>query len=185
MNIVVGVTGASGAIYARRLIERILTESKDKEEHQISVVFSSYGLEVAKFEGEYENICNQKITIYDANQMFSTIASGSSKIDAMVVVPCSVSSLGRIASGCSDNLLTRSADVMIKERRKLIIALRETPLSLIHIENMLRVTTAGAIVMPLSPSFYSKPTTIEELVDTQVDRIASLLGIELGQYIFN
>lgn len=181
MNIAIGITGASGTIYARRLIERILSSG----EHTISVVFSNYGSQVAEYEEELEKITSLGLNIYSHNEMFSTLASGSSLIDAMVVVPCSASTMNRIANGTSDNLLTRTADVMLKERRKLIIALRETPLSLIHIENMRSITLAGAIVMPLSPSFYSKPTTIIELVDTQCDRILSLLNIKGQRYIFD
>ncbi len=180
MNIVVGITGASGTIYARRLIERIATCGN----HTINVVFSNYGSQVAKYEEEFEKITSLELNIYRHDEMFSSLASGSSLIDAMVIVPCSASTMSRIANGISDNLITRTADVMLKERRKLIIALRETPLSLIHIENMRSITLAGGVIMPLSPSFYSKPTSIIELIDTQCDRILSLLGVEGERYIF-
>lgn len=180
MKIVVGITGASGTIYARRLIERLHLSG----ECEISVVFSAYGVDVARYEGEYDSIINSGVPVYSGDNMFCSLASGSSKIDAMVIVPASASTLSRVATGASNNLLTRTADVMLKERRKLIVCLRETPLSLVHIENMRTLTLAGGVVMPLSPSFYSMPNTIEKLVDTQTDRIISLLGIDHPTYIF-
>ncbi len=174
LRVVVAVTGASGSIYARALVDRLLSLGGVT----IDLVFSSYGEQVAKYEGEYNRLVeHQDITIHDNNDMFSTLASGSSRVDAVVVIPCSASTMARIATGVSNNLITRVADVMLKERRKLIISLRETPLSLVHIENMRSVTLAGGVVMPLMPSFYSLPTTIEELVQTQVDRVVSLLGV--------
>ncbi|MEG1635420.1 MAG: UbiX family flavin prenyltransferase, partial [Rikenellaceae bacterium] len=178
MKIVVGITGASGTIYARRLVERLSVN----DTCEISVVFSTYGVAVARYEGEYDKIIETGVAVYDSDNMFCSLASGSSKTDAMVIVPASASTLSRVATGASNNLLTRIADVMLKERHKLIICLRETPLSLIHIDNMRSVTLAGAIVMPLSPSFYSNPTTISQLVDTQTDRIISLLGVNLPTY---
>ncbi len=181
MKIAIGITGASGSIYARQLIDKLTTI----EGVEVSVIFSSYGAEVAKYEEEYNAIvANDSITVYNSDNMFCTIASGSSEIDALVVVPCSSSTLSRIATATSNNLITRAADVMLKERRKLILCFRETPLSLIHIDNMRSVTLAGAIVMPLMPSFYSKPSNIEELVLTQTERVISLLGLKSDRYVF-
>lgn len=180
MKIVVGITGASGTIYARRLIERL----KESELCEISVVFSAYGKDVAKYEGEYDSILGLGVALYEPDNMFCSLASGSSKIDAMVIVPASASTLSRVATGASNNLLTRTADVMLKERRRLIVCLRESPLSLIHIENMRTITLAGAVVMPLSPSFYSHPSSVDKLVDTMVDRVISLLGVELPTFQF-
>ncbi|MFI3315860.1 MAG: UbiX family flavin prenyltransferase [Rikenellaceae bacterium] len=182
MNIVIGITGASGTIYARRLIERIIDLN---QEHKIYVVFSEYGEQVAMYECEFDSIKNTPVEFVSNKTMFTTLASGSSEIDAMVVVPCTASTLGRIATATSNNVITRTADVMLKERRKLIIALRETPLTLTHIENMRSCTLSGAVVMPLSPSFYSHPSSIVELVDTQVERIISLLGLsDNSRYVF-
>ncbi len=181
MKIAIGITGASGSIYARQLIDKLSVI----EGVELHVIFSSYGKDVAKYEQEYNAILsNSSISIYDNNNMFCTIASGSSEIDAMVIVPCSSSTLARVATGTTNNLITRAADVMLKERRRLILCFRETPLSLIHIDNMKSATLAGAIVMPLIPSFYSRPSTIEEVVLTQTERIISLLGVKIDRFVF-
>lgn len=177
MRIIIAVTGASGSIYARQLIQ--LAEGIDTIT-EIALMFSKNGRDVMKYEESDSFLTDcKKLKIYDNNDFYSPPASGSSFYDAMVVVPASVGILARVASGVSDTLITRAADVMLKERRKLIFVLRETPLSLIHIENMQRVTVAGAIILPASPSFYTKPTTIEELSLTVTHRILSLLNIKL------
>lgn len=174
MKIVVAVTGASGAIYAQRLFEKLhmLCGAQDT----VSVVFSETAKEVWQCEiGTAPQLYN--FNEYSDKDFFSPIASGSAQYDAMVVCPCSMGTLGRIAHGTADTLITRAADVMLKERRKLVLVARETPYSLIHIKNMELLTLAGAIICPASPSFYSKPETIETLCDTVVDRIIDLLGI--------
>jgi 4-hydroxy-3-polyprenylbenzoate decarboxylase len=174
MKIVVAVTGASGALYAQRLFEKLHTLCGTQ--HTVSVVFSETAKEVWQCEiGTAPRLYN--FIEYNDNDFFAPIASGSAQYDAMVVCPCSMGTLGRIAHGSADTLITRAADVMLKECRKLILVARETPYSLIHIKNMELLTLAGAIICPASPSFYSKPQTIENLCDTVVDRILDLLGI--------
>lgn len=175
MKIAVAITGASGTIYARQLIQKL---EKSPEVEQIGVVFSSNGLKIYNSENTSPLPHHNKIKIYHDKEFDAPFASGSSTYSAMVICPCSCGTLGRIANGISDSLITRAADVMLKERRKLILTIRETPLSLIHIQNMERITLAGGIICPASPSFYSSPTTIEELTDTVVYRILSLIGVK-------
>lgn len=178
MKVVVAITGASGAIYARQLIEMLLGCDVVS---QIAVVVSRRGGEVMAFEGEKIED-NGRIVFFDNDDMFSPVASGSADYDAMVVVPCSMGSLARIATGVSVDLISRAADVMLKERRKLILVTREAPLSLIHIENMAFVTRAGAVIIPASPSFYSIPKDIEALCRTVTERVISQLGIDTVRY---
>ena len=169
---VLGVTGASGAIYATRTAMYL-----KKFGHSVSLIVTSPGRDVVKFEGQ-ESLYDFADKVYDVDDFFAECASGSSDIAGMAVVPCSMGTLGRIAAGTSDNLLVRAADVCLKERRPLVIVPREMPYNLIHIENMKRVTLAGAVVIPASPQFYSKPQTIEELVDSVVAKILKHLGVE-------
>jgi 4-hydroxy-3-polyprenylbenzoate decarboxylase len=174
MRIVVGITGASGAPYAKRLLE--VLARPDGMRCDVSVVISSTALEVWAHE------CTVALEalgfpIFSGRDYTAPFASGSSAPDAMVIVPASMSSIARIAHGISDNLLTRAADVVIKERKKLIVVPRETPLSEIHLENMLKLTRAGALIMPAAPSFYSKPTTIDGLLDTVIARVCDQLGV--------
>ncbi len=178
MKVIVAITGASGSIYARLTIEALL---RSPEVEQIALIYSDTAREVVAFEGE-EMPESERITIYDNHNLFAPVASGSATFDAMVVVPSSVGTLGRIAHGLSQTLIERSADVMLKERRRLILVVRETPYSLIHLRNMSAVTEAGAIVVPASPSFYSHPSTIEEACLTVVERVIALLGIEQPHY---
>ena len=182
MRIAVAITGASGTIYALRLLDRLAGSERVE---RIYVVASRNGEAVGRYEigGDFPERLETlpKVTIFGNDDMFAPIASGSAACDAMVIVPCSMGTAGRIASGTSDNLIARVADVMLKERRKLIVVPRETPLSLIHIENLGHLTRAGAVVMPASPSFYSLPATIEELADTVVERITDQLGLDTGE----
>ena len=143
--------------------------------HEVSLIVTAPGREVVEYEGQKELFGFADKT-FDVDDFFAECASGSADYAGMVVVPCSMGTLGRIAAGTSDNLLVRSADVCLKERRPLVIVPREMPYNLIHIENMERVTRAGAVVIPASPQFYSKPATIEELVDTVVAKILKHLG---------
>lgn len=177
MNIIVSVTAASGAIYARQLLEQLIAAPQVE---RIALIFSQQGREVAESEGEnFDTVLRStKVCLYQNDDLWASPASGSARWDAMVVVPSSVGTMGRIAAGLSQTLIERSADVMLKERRRLIVVVRETPLSLIHIENMHRITAAGGIILPASPSFYSKPADIEELCCSVVERIVQLLGIE-------
>ena len=167
---VLGVTGASGAIYATRTAMYL-----KKFGHSVSLVVTAPGCDVVKFEGQ-EALYGFVDKVYDVDDFFAECASGSADYAGMAVVPCSMGTLGRIAAGTSDNLLVRTADVCLKERRSLVIVPREMPYNLIHIENMERVTRAGAIVVPASPQFYSRPASIEELVDTVVAKILKHLG---------
>ncbi len=176
MNVVLGISGASGSIYAQRLL-KYLCESPQVS--QVSVVMSRNAGEIARQEvGGIE--VGGKATLYSDSDFTAPFASGSSRCDSMVVCPCSMGTLGRIAGGISDTLLLRAADVMLKERRRIVLVVRETPYSLIHIRNMETVTLAGGIVCPATPSFYSAPDSVSEVVDTVVFRVLDLLGVENG-----
>lgn len=175
-KIILAITGASGSIYAYRLLERL----HEIQAHvaEIAVIFSDTGKEIWESEigSEFHNEGSAKE--YDNKTYFAPFASGSSQFDTMIICPASMGTAGRIANGTSDDLIARAADVMLKERRKLIIVPRETPYSLIHITNMKKLTLAGAIICPATPSFYSKPKTIDDLVMTVIDRILDLAGFE-------
>ncbi len=188
MKVAVGITGASGAIYAERLLRRLLDERAAGRVEQVAVVFTSNGWAVAEFERpEFLSWLAQRVAAGEAvefrnDDFFTPVASGSAGYDALAVVPCSMGALGRIAGGVADDLLSRAADVMLKERspmrrRTLILCPRETPLSLIHLRNLTAVCEAGGIVLPAMPSFYTQPQTLDEAVDTVVLRILSLLGL--------
>ncbi len=178
-KIVVGITGASGAIYAHLLLSKLAQLSDQFE--RVDVVMSAPAREVWKYELPDQNINQHPYKIWDPNSFWSPMASGSAAYDTMIVIPCTMGTLGRIASGQANDLLARTADVMLKERRKLILVTRETPLSLIHIKNMETITLAGGIICPANPSHYSKPKSIEELCLTVVDRVLSLSGFEIGK----
>lgn len=167
---VLGVTGASGAVYAARTAMHL-----KKFGHRVSLIVTAPGREVVEYEGQ-RALFDFADKRYDVDDFFAECASGSADYAGMAVVPCSMGTLGRIAAGTSDNLLVRTADVCLKERRPLVIVPREMPYNLIHIENMERVTRAGAVVVPASPQFYSRPATIEDLVDTVVAKVLKHLG---------
>lgn len=173
-RIVVGITGASGAPYAKRLLEVLASPSCATCE--VSVVVSSTAREVWSHECSVP-IEQLGFPIFSGRDYSAPFASGSSAPHAMVIVPASMSTIARIAHGISDNLLTRAADVVLKERKKLIVVPRETPLSEIHLENMLKLTRAGALIMPASPSFYGKPATIDGLLDTVIARVCDQLDL--------
>jgi len=175
-KIILAITGASGSIYAYKLLNRLHEIQAPIEE--IAVIFSDTGKEIWKSEigSEFHNEGYAKE--YNNCTYYAPFASGSSQYDTMIICPASMGTMGRIANGTSDDLIARTADVMLKERRKLIIVPRETPYSLIHINNMKMLTLAGAIVCPATPSFYSNPKTIEDLVMTVVDRIIDLAGFD-------
>lgn len=174
-RIVVGVSGASGAIYAYRLLQ-VLSNS-DIEVH---LVASKAGLEVLEYECGLTMVQLTKLAfkVYDVNRIDSAIASGSFPCEAMVIVPCSMKTLGSLANGIAGNLLTRLADVTLKEGRKLVLVTRETPIHAIHLENMLKLAHAGARILPASPGFYHRPQSIEELVDMLVGKICDALNVE-------
>lgn len=181
MRIIVAVTGASGGIYAQKLLEALLDAECIE---RIALVVSPMGEQVL----QHERItlpCDERIARYANDDMFSPIASGSAEWDAMVIVPASMGTLGRIAAGVSLSLIERAADVMLKERRRLIAVVREAPYSLIHLRNMTTLTEAGGMVIPASPSFYSHPKSIEQAVMTIVERVVAHCGIEADHYRWN
>ncbi len=179
-KIAVAITGASGAIYAKLLLDR-LVQLKDQYE-AVGVVMSKNAEEVWQTELGNDTYKNYPFRFYAKTDFTAPFASGSAQYNTMIVIPCSMGTLGRIASGVSDDLVTRAADVVLKERRKLILAVRETPYNLIHIRNMEAVTLAGGIICPATPSYYSLPKTIEELASTVVDRVLDLAGLNLQTY---
>ncbi len=175
-KIVIAITGASGSIYAKLLLEK-LVELAPGQIDELAVVMSSNAPTVASAELGSDVLENFPVKYYDRKDFFAPFASGSAKFNAMVIIPCSMGTLGRIAAGGSDDLITRAADVMLKERRKLILCIREMPFNLIHIRNMETLTLAGGIICPASPSFYSLPKTIDELASTVTNRIVDLIGL--------
>jgi 4-hydroxy-3-polyprenylbenzoate decarboxylase len=176
MRIVVAITGASGMIYAQRLIDAVAVGS-----HEVHVVISNYAQAVIAQELAGGLKLPPGTPVHGLKSMNVPFASGSNAFDAMIVIPCTMGTMGRIAQGISDDVLLRSADVMLKERRQLILVPRETPLSLIHIRNMELLLLAGATIMPANPAFYMNPTSIEEVVDTVVSRILDHIGISNSQ----
>ncbi|MEM0999436.1 MAG: UbiX family flavin prenyltransferase [Bacteroidota bacterium] len=176
-KIVVAVTGASGSIYARRMIDQLALL---QDQIEVGVVMSRNAPTVWRQElGEKPDI---PFKIYERQNFFAPFASGSARYMHMVIVPCSMGTLGRIAHGISDDLITRAADVILKERRQLICITRDTPLNQIHLENMASLGRAGAIIMPAAPSFYSNPTTFDQLADTVIHRALDLMGIDMKGY---
>lgn len=175
MNIVVAITGASGAIYARQSLDILLSTPCVE---RIALILSHHAEDVIEAEG-VTLPQSERIERYSNDDMWASLASGSARWDAMLVVPASMGSVARIASGVSRTLIERTADVMLKERRKVVMVVREAPYSLIHLRNMTSVTEAGAIILPASPSLYFKPTTIEELCLTVSQRAVEQLGIRV------
>ncbi|HEY0246006.1 MAG TPA: UbiX family flavin prenyltransferase [Mucilaginibacter sp.] len=182
-KIVVAITGASGSIYASLLLNKL--QQLNKQIADVAVVMSDNAKNVWKFELDNEDYSCIPFKIYSKNDFMAPFASGSARFDTMVIVPCSMGTLGRIAAGISDDLISRAADVVLKERRKLILVARDTPFNLIHIRNMQTVTEAGGIICPAIPSYYSKPQTIEELAMTVVNRVIDLIGLENESYRWN
>lgn len=185
MRFIVAMTGASGALYALRLLHQLVAQK-----HRIDLVLSEPAcvsiaaetdLKLSAHHLDIEKLCPGGagfISAHNPRDIGASIASGSVKHDGMVVVPCSMGTLGRIAHGLSDDLISRAADVTLKERRKLILVTREMPLSLLHLKNMVSVTEAGALVFHACPHFYHRPQSVEEVVDTVVDRVLDHLGVE-------
>lgn len=179
-KIAIAITGASGSIYAKVLLDKLTLLKNNFSE--ISLVFSDNAKDVWKFELGNDSYKNYSFKTYEKNDFFAPFASGSAKYNTLIICPCSMGTLARIATGISNDLITRAADVVLKERRKLILVTRDTPLSLIHINNMKTITEAGGIICPASPSFYSQPKTFEDLAATVVDRVIDLAGIEQNSY---
>lgn len=175
-KIAVAVTGASGSIYAKLLMDKLLSLKDQIDE--ISMILTENAKEVWQTELGNDSYNNIPVKQYTLNDFHAPFASGSGQYDTMIIVPCSMGTLGRIASGTSGDLISRAADVVLKERRRLICVARETPYSLIHIRNMETITLAGGIICPATPSFYSNPKTIEEVAGTVVDRVIDLAGLE-------
>ena len=176
----VAITGASGTIYARRLLEVLPNEYST-----VYLAASDNALGIMKQELGIQNLTDLlpqdtigKCKIFDSTDLFAPPASGSHDYDGMIIIPCSMGVVGRIAAGVSNDLITRAADVCLKERRKLILVIRETPLSLIHLRNLTVLAEAGATILPASPAFYNKPETIEDTVDFVVDRVLRSFGAE-------
>jgi 4-hydroxy-3-polyprenylbenzoate decarboxylase len=179
-KIVVAITGASGSVYSNLLLDKLLTIKDQWSE--LSVIMTDNAREVWKTELQNEDYKIYPVKFYEQNDFFAPFASGSGQYNIMIIVPCSMGTLGRIASGISNDLITRAADVVLKERRKLICVTRDTPLNLIHIRNMETVHLAGGIICPASPSFYSRPTTIKEVASTVVDRVLDLCGLSIKSF---
>ncbi|MES2653182.1 MAG: UbiX family flavin prenyltransferase [Bacteroidota bacterium] len=182
-KIIIAITGASGSVYAKLLLDNLLKLSNQID--KVGIVMSDNAREVWRFELGNEEYNQYPFTFYSKMDFNAPFASGSAKYDTMIIVPCSMGTLGRIAHGISNDLISRAADVILKERRKLIAVVRDTPFSLIHINNMKTVTEAGGIICPANPSFYSIPKTIEEVAQTVVSRIIDLAGLEQDSYRWN
>ncbi|MFI3282122.1 MAG: UbiX family flavin prenyltransferase [Rikenellaceae bacterium] len=178
MKLIVAITAASGAIYARQIVAHALA---DHSVQSVAVIYSTSAREVMEYEGEHI-APHPKIVELDNDNLFAAPASGSAGYDAMIIAPASMGTIGRIASGVSESLISRAADVMLKERRRLVIVARETPLSLIHLRNMTTLAECGAIILPASPSYYSKPQSVEQLAQSVSTRAAQMVGVECESY---
>lgn len=179
-KVVLAITGASGSIYASLIIHKMLQIKNQWQE--FSLVITENAKEVWKTELGNESFLETGLKIYHKNDFNAPFASGSGQYDTMIIAPCSMGTMGRIAAGISNDLITRAADVVLKERRKLICMARETPYNLIHIRNMEAITLAGGIICPATPSFYSRPQTVEEVAATVTDRILDLAGFDINTF---
>jgi polyprenyl P-hydroxybenzoate and phenylacrylic acid decarboxylases len=180
MKIAVAVTGASGSIYAKLLLQQLQAFKEQVEE--VSIVYSDNAPTVWQYELGDDSYKHLPFKVFAKNDFMAPFASGSSSYGALIICPCSMGTVGRIAAGISNDLITRAADVMLKERRKLICVVRETPYNLIHLRNMTAVTEAGGIICPATPSYYSRPQTMEEAADTVISRVLQLAGIDTKGY---
>ena len=179
-KIVVAITGASGSIYAKLLLEKLQVMKGQWDE--LAIVMTENAKQVWQTELGSDDYKNLPFKNYSTIDFTAPFASGSGKFNTMIIIPCSMGTLGRIATGVSNDLITRAADVILKERRKLICVVRDTPYSLIHIRNMETVTLAGGIICPATPSFYSVPKTIDEVAATVVDRVLDLAGFDIKTF---
>ena len=179
-KIVIAITGASGSIYSQILLNKLFA-IKEQWSH-LGIIITDNAKTVWQTELENEGYNNYDAAYYSKNDFMAPCASGSGDYNVMIIVPCSMGTLGRIASGISNDLITRAADVILKERRKLICVLRDTPYNLIHIKNMETVTLAGGIICPATPSFYSKPKSFEDMTSTVVDRVLDLAGLKIDTF---
>lgn len=179
-KVVVAITGASGSVYAKVLLDKLTAMSGQLSD--AGIVMSKNAEQVWQTELGNTAYSEYPFRYYDKYDFNAPFASGSAMYDTMIIAPCSMGTLGRIANGISDDLVTRAADVMLKERRKLILMVRETPYNLVHIKNMEQVTLAGGIICPATPSFYSRPATIEAVAATVTDRVLDLAGLDNNGY---
>ena len=179
-KIVVAITGASGSIYAKILLSKLLQLNNQIDE--LALLMTNNAKEVWLTELGDESYANLPLKYFSQQDFNAPFASGSGQYNTMIIIPCSMGTLGRIATGVSNDLITRAADVILKERRKLICVARDTPYNLIHIKNMETITMAGGIICPATPSFYSKPKTIEDVAATVVDRVIDLAGLSVRTY---
>jgi flavin prenyltransferase len=182
-KIIVAVTGASGSIYAKVLLDKLV--SLQGKEVSTTLIMSETAKQIWEHELDNREFENLPFVMHSRDDLHAPCASGSNDFATMIVIPCSMGTLGRVASGFADDLITRSADVMLKERRRLILVTRETPLNLIHIRNMETITLAGGIICPASPSFYSKPDTVKDIVNTVVERVLQLGGVPIDGFRWN
>jgi 4-hydroxy-3-polyprenylbenzoate decarboxylase len=179
-KILVAITGASGSVYAKVLLDKLIAIQSQWDE--LSVVLTTNAKEVWNTELGNDGYNTYPVKFYTQQDFNAPFASGSGQYNTMIIIPCSMGTLGRIATGISNDLISRAADVVLKERRKLICVVRDTPYNLIHIRNMETVTLAGGIICPATPSFYSRPSTIEEVAATVVDRVIDLAGLNINTY---
>jgi flavin prenyltransferase len=179
-KIAVAITGASGSVYAKVLLDKLLAIKEQWAE--LSVVLTDNAKMVWQTELGNDGYLNYPVKFTGQNDFTAPFASGSGQYDIMIIIPCSMGTLGRIAAGTSNDLITRAADVILKERRKLICVIRDTPYNLVHIRNMETVTLAGGIICPATPSFYSQPKTIEDVAATVVDRVIDLAGLQINTF---
>lgn len=179
-RIAVAVTGASGSIYANLILQKL--EQLKSQITELSLVITDNAKQVWQTELNNTDYNDFSAQYFSTNDFTAPFASGSAKYDCLIIIPCSMGTLGRIASGISNDLITRGADVMLKERKKLVLVIRDTPYNLLHIKNMEAITLAGGIICPASPSFYSKPKTIEEAAATVVNRVIDLVGLDNASF---
>ncbi len=179
-KIVVAITGASGSVYSKLLLKK-LCDIKDQWS-ALGIVITDNAKTIWQTELGNDSYSTFDADYYTKHDFMAPFASGSGNYDTMIIIPCSMGMLGRIAAGISDDLISRAADVILKERRKLICVIRETPYSLVHLRNMETVTLAGGIICPATPSFYSKPQTIEDAASTVVDRVLDLAGLYINTF---
>ena len=176
MRIIIGITGASGAIYGIRLLE-VLSDYKEVETH---LIVSNAAEEIIKYETDWslERVKALADICYDINDIGASLASGSFKRDGMIIAPCSMKTISALANSYTDNLITRAGDIALKERKRLVLLARETPLHLGHLRNLVKLTEMGAVVAPPIPGFYHKPQTIQDLIDLSVGKVLDLFDIE-------
>ncbi len=179
-KIIVGITGASGSIYAKVLLKQL--EALQEQIEHLAVVMSDNAKTVWKLELQDESYNNLPFDFYEKDDFMAPFASGSANYSALIICPCSMGTMSRIATGVSNDLVTRAADVMLKERKKLILVIRDTPYNLIHINNMKTITEAGGIICPASPSFYSNPDSFEALAKTVTSRVIDLVELDQQTY---